>query len=54
MSVMNDQELEEFRKKTIIEMEKVRNDPALTEKEKYIRKIELARKLGKAFFIKWG
>lgn len=54
MNVMNDKELDELRRKTIKEMEEVRNDMTLTHREKDVRNIELARKLGRAFFIKWG
>lgn len=54
MDALNDNELEELRRKTIEEMEEVRNDLTLTQREKNIIKIELARKLGKAFFVKLG
>lgn len=54
MNAMNDNELEELRRKTIEEMEELRNDLTLTKEEKNIRSIELARKLGKAFFVKMG
>ncbi|MHB8918589.1 MAG: hypothetical protein ACYC4H_11235 [Desulfocucumaceae bacterium] len=54
MDALNDNKLEELRRKTIEEMEEVRNDLTLTQREKNIRSIELARKLGKAFFVKLG
>lgn len=54
MKVLTDQELENLRKEITKEMEEVRNDLTLTKEEKYHRSIELGRKLGKAFFIKWG
>jgi DNA-binding XRE family transcriptional regulator len=54
MDTVDDNELEELRRKTIEEMEKVRNSLTLTQREKDMRNIELARKLGKAFFVKLG
>ncbi|KJS67137.1 MAG: hypothetical protein JL50_08885 [Peptococcaceae bacterium BICA1-7] len=52
MDALNDNELEELRRKTIEEIEEVRNDLTLTQEEKNMRSIELARKLGEAFFVK--
>lgn len=54
MDVMIDKRLEELCKKTIEEMEEVRNNMALTQREKYIRQIELARILGRACLVRMG